>query len=474
MPKQIAFFILVIMFLLLAILASWQVRDQVTTANAQQQAVLVEPQNAPVHVAETKEVKSPLAILILDKSGSMKQNDPSKLQPLAARLFAEVFAKVVRDDTSAATRQAIHLALIPFDSHTHTVTWSGSMKSMFGAGDPFLPLYGSTPAPDAALQRAGPVIDQVLVPGGGTDIKAACVEAVSLATVYRQKHGLDAEVYFILMSDFEVEGMEIESLSADLRGFSQAGHASVQVVHINQSKGSDVETMVPGFLKALDLQPLPVDLLGGAPVEGYQRALPFVVKFQTAPAQPPVLITDQGQTIPMQGHDRYFYAVVDMTSPAYKNAGKLRLADPTLPVETATLYVRKEWTLMVDARLVRRAVGSAGPNIELRPAGGRRNLPLKVEVPIESPNSDEKIPAVELKYDESKKAYVGKLPAFSIFHSKKPTEPYRLRFVPPGLPAESAIVETFLVESEFDWALREAGGAENKSGINNLPVLPGR
>ena len=372
-------------FLVLAFLISmWAILDIATPlpqashlagtrqANTAHDGPAVAPATAEV---QGRSVRKPLALLVLDVSGSMKSDREFK-ERIAAEIFAFFFARLSERDVPRNERDRVHLALATFPGK------SGGCMVHEWEGSPWLRVARSEASyradAEAALGRVSEILDlHVGRPGkrnprtgGDTPHDAAIRTADELVTRYRAEFGADADIYVVYFTDEPIDegrknAAKTGGLSAfDFRAIGQLniGGSAYELVSKDPKVGltyqlwqhQEPHEMIDHFLRGLRLEPADETAAFAAGIESSRvnQLLPIVIR---APGgffkrSQPRLVTNLGSEIPLNNMGDTYYAVLDPQDAAIRNASSISLQGAANASLTA--YRRPQWSMVVEPAVV--------------------------------------------------------------------------------------------------------------------------
>jgi hypothetical protein len=384
---------------------------------------------------------TPLAVLVLDLSGSMVKLDKEFRETTASEIFSFFFAKLSRRDVPAAEVDRIHLALLffPGDPSKEIAAlepWDGRPWCQVARG-----LATFDADMDVALNRISSVLDRRIGhPGGqdkrngGTPHAAAITACDKVIEDYRREVAANADVFVMYFTDGQLDDSETVKLpgrGAKLRHLAvRQAPGFVPGVYEVASKSPGVEVtfallqneaphvLIDRFLRALRLEAFEdsAKFTSGFPTTEVNQPLPLVIRTKTGffkKGGKPTLVTDRGEAIALRGSGDTFYTLLDPSDAALRNANSLRLEGNSAKDATVTLYRRAQWLLSITPPVFGMLDQQQRPEVRLQFTGK--------EMPQIGPNPIAKLEdesgavrhEVQLAWDASRSLYAGSVPEFT-------------------------------------------------------------
>lgn len=363
---------------------------------------------------------APLGLLILDCSGSMKDNDPRFRQSLASEVFAYFFSSLIADDTAPTSREKIHFATVVYPMlaslrgrlEQPPKTNAAALRWPDKNGLRWLNLGGASTATrvDSIATTFRELMGEPgheLRNGGSTPYDAAFAATQMLIRDYRAAFGQNAEVFAVFMTDFDSGGQE-----RVLHG--------IQGVHVESChllSPAEADQQIPRFLAAFQLEESEAtsDFLGGGfDIRAFgDRPVPVLMDSDRMPK----LTTEDGQAVEVRGRDGIFYAVCDPRDPRFAASRLLRVSGGGKP-SRVRVFRRPCWELALKPHFYDLLSNDPPPRISLI---YRSALPPAEQTPksVQVLNkAGRKVADVTLSYDSGTGSFIGLLPSRDAFSGK--------------------------------------------------------
>lgn len=333
------------------------------------------PALAPATAVTGRTIRSPLAMLILDVSGSMRADKDFK-ERVAADIFAFFFTRLSARDVPPSEMSRVHLALGTFPDQANRCRieeWEGkpwlavskdssryeteAMQSLDLVGKRLDALVGRPGRPNPRN-------------GGDTPHDEAVKSADQLIASYREAFGADADIFAVYFTDEPISQVYKDSAQASglwhlgLRPAGQfangAGTAfevvgndpKLELTYFNW-QNEEPHTMVDRFLRGLRLEPAngTKEFGSGFPSDKINQLLPVVIRGKRwSLAGAPRLETNSGTNLPIRNMGDTYYTVLDPADPIIRNATSIILKGGTNA--EVTVYRRPQWSLLVEPGVV--------------------------------------------------------------------------------------------------------------------------
>lgn len=370
------------------------------------------------------ELETPLGILVLDQSGSMKTSDPEFIQSLASEVFVFFFAHLIKEDTAPSSRDGIHAATLfyPRIDHKGAIRVAGRDMSLLSWPLSTAPdkrwlridptPSGATQASDAIQQRFEEVMGKIgrdMRNGEDTPHKDVAPAVVALAQDYRQQMGAKAEIFVVYMTD---AGTDVQFLSAQ-----QEILRSVPGVHLAAAplvNRQDADNLIPSFLRALQLDEL--DVTTEAKGQGFDltafggRPVPFLVSSRTKPE----VMTDTGVAVPVFGRNGLYYGICDPKEAKFAKSRLLKVKSDW-GLEMVRVFRRPWWELKLEPHYYDMLDGSTVPRVSLSYISGDRPDLSQARTATVTTRSGRTVGGFAMTWDEGLRSFTGPLPGAAEF-----------------------------------------------------------
>lgn len=371
-------------------------------------------------------IRKPLALMVLDVSGSMKKDTDLK-ERIAAEIFSFFFTRLSERDVPKDELTSVHLALGTFPdekSRCKIESWNGKPWLRVAANpanyrrDATASLTMVSARMDELIGRPGKNMRR----GGGTPHDEAVKITDKLVTQYQTEFGADANVFVVYFTDEPIaEDLKRVAEVSGLKHFNfkklASGGGSYELVSKDPAveltyymwQNEEPHTMVDRFLRGLRLEPSEKnrEFRAGFSTAQINQLLPVVI---CAPGGflrkgSASLKTNTGVTVPLQEMGDTYYTVLDPSDPEIRNASSIHFEGS----ENAgiTIYSRPQWALVVDPGVVGLLEAAEKAEVRLafsgitQPAQGGRQTAV-----LEFPGTDFRR-EIELAWNPAKGAFTG-------------------------------------------------------------------
>lgn len=438
-------------------------------------------------------IHTPLALLVLDVSGSMMADKGFK-ETLAAEIFSYFFARLSKKDVPPGERTKINMALVFFPKGRAT---TGIDQELWD-GKPWITLAASEATYDteanSALDRVSAALDRHIGhiggrdhrEGTGTPHEEAVMACDRIVSEYRREFGADANVFAVYFTD-EALNENQRRMCANVRhlDFQQVGilqetgrpaygivakSPGVELIHYLW-ENQEPHVMIDHFLAGLRLEPANVtaDFAKGFPRDRVNQLLPLVIRTKSgffSKARRPKLMTDAGVEIPLRGEGDTYYVALDPDDSALASAQSLHLEGVNVSTCVVTLYRRAQWQLSVAPPVCGLLDQQAHPEVRLEFSGQTMPQLTGEQVAVIEGSQGPEIARVALSWDGTRKLFAGPLPDIKKLIGRSD---YFARWEEPG---GETLKYPFHVSLDFDVRFLDETNQKTGREIRGVRLLP--